>query len=289
MSFCTKCGRQLADGEICTCQQTVQPQGNPVVQPINPQGAQQGNPAAQQMNPQGAPQMNTNTASSGAAGANPSFISELGVLFKGLIKKPVEAVSEYVNKSSIMTSAILIVVLSFLSGVASLLYMIERNVDAKISAAKYYNPLIPSTWVVDEPYGALEIIFRFVFKVFSNVIISVLFAALIYLLVKFLFEKDSKITIAKALAVSSVRNLIYIPLYVFTNAIGIIPVDIFDTAGGWITSFGSAFSIVLVVMAVRAVLKNENRTPLVYAVTMIVVSVVSTFLSTIESALAGLM
>lgn len=199
MSFCTKCGRQLADGEVCTCQQTGQPQVNPVVQPINPQVAPQVNQAAQQMNQQGAAQMNV--APSNAAGTNPSFISELGVLFKGLIKKPVEAVSEYVDKSSIMTSAILIVVLSFLSGVASLFYMIERNVDAKISAAKYYNPLIPSTWVVDEPYEALEIIFRFVCEVFSNIIISVLFAALIYLLIKFLFEKDSKITIAKALSI----------------------------------------------------------------------------------------
>ncbi len=287
MSFCTKCGRQLADGEVCTCQQTGQPQVNPVVQPINPQAAQQVNQAAQQMNQQGASQMNA--APSRPAGTNPSFVSELGVLFKGLFKKPVEAVSEYVDKSSIMTSAIMIVVLSFLSGIASLLYMIGRNVDAKISAEKYYNPLIPSTWVVDEPYGALEIIFRFVYEVFSSIIISVLFAALVYLLIKFLFEKDSKITIAKALAVSSVRNLIYIPLYVFANVIGIIPADIFDTVGGWITSFGSAFSIVLLIMAVRAALKDENRMPWVYAVTMIVVSVVSTFLNAIESALAGLM
>lgn len=283
MSFCTKCGRQLVDGEVCTCQQTVQPQVNPAVQQINPQGAPQTqvNPAAQQVNPQ--------AASTKAAGANPSFISELGVLFKGLFKKPVEAVSEYVGKSSIMTSAILIGVLAFLNAIASLFYMIGRNVDAKITAAKYYNPLIPSTWVVEEPYGILEIVFRFVFTVLSNIIISVLFAALIYLLIKFLFEKDSKITMAQALAVSSVRSLIYIPLYVFANAISIIPVDIFDTVGGWITSFGSAFSIVLLIMAVRAVLKDENRMPLVYAVTMILVAVVSTFLSTIESALAGLM
>lgn len=280
MSFCTKCGRQLADGEVCTCQQTVQPQ-------INPAAAQQSQAAAQpQFNSQGTPQMN---AAPKKAGSNPSFISELAALFKGLVKRPVEAVSGYVEKSSIATSAILVGVLAVLSAIAQLFYMIERNVDTKISASKYYNPLIPSTWVVEYPYSILEIVFRFVFTILSNVIISVLFAAMIYLLIKFLFEKDSKITMAQALAASSVRNLIYIPLYVFANAIGIIPVGVFDTIGGWITSFGSAFSIVLVIMAVRAVLKDENRTPLVYAITMIVVAVVSTFLNTIQSSLAGLM
>lgn len=293
MSFCTKCGRQLADGEVCTCQQTVQPQINPAAsqqpqQPqVNPMSAQQPQAAPQpQFNSQGAQQMN---AVPKKATSNPSFISELTELFKGLIKKPVEAVSGYVEKSSIATSAVLVGVLAVLSAVAQLFYMIERNVDTKISASKYYNPLLPTTWTVEYPYSILEIIFRFVFTILSNVIISVLFAALIYLLIKFLFEKDSKITIAQALAVSSVRNLIYIPLYVFANAIGIIPVGVFDTVGGWITSFGSAFSIVLVIMAVRAVLKDENRMPWVYAVTTIVVAVVSTFLNTIESALAGLM
>lgn len=278
MGFCTKCGRQLADGEVCTCQQTVQPQ-------INPAAAQQAAPQPQ-INPQGAPQMNVAPKK---AGSNSSFIGELGALFKGLIKKPVDAVSEYVEKSSIMTSAILVAVLAFLSAIAQLFYMIERNVDTKISAAKYYNPLIPTTWVVEYPYSILEIVFRFVCTLLFNIIISVLFAAMIYLLIKFLFEKDSKITMAQALAVSSVRNLIYIPLYVLANAIGIIPVGIFDTVGGWITSFGSAFSIVLLIMAIRAVLKDKNRMPWIYAVTMIVVSVISTFLNTIESALAGLM
>ncbi len=278
MGFCTKCGRQLADGEVCTCQQTVQPQINPAV-------SQQAAPQPQ-INQQGAPQMNVAPKK---AGSNSSFIGELGALFKGLIKKPVDAVSEYVEKSSIMTSAILVAVLAFLSAIAQLFYMIEGNVDTKISAAKYYNPLIPTTWVVEYPYSILEIVFRFVCTLLFNIIISVLFAAMIYLLIKFLFEKDSKITMAQALAVSSVRNLIYIPLYVLANAIGIIPVGIFDTVGGWITSFGSAFSIVLLIMAIRAVLKDKNRMPWVYAVTMIVVSVISTFLNTIESALAGLM
>ena len=302
MNFCTKCGRQLADGEVCTCQQTVQPQINPAAaQPqVNQAAGQQSQATTQQFqgagqpqgapqpqfNPQGAPQMNN---ASKAAGSNSSFISELGILFKGLIKKPVEAVSEYVEKSSIMASAVLVGVLAFLSAVAQLFYMIERNVDTKVSASKYYNPLIPSTWVVEYPYSILEIVFRFVCTLLFNIILSVLFAAMIYLLVKFLFEKDSKITMAQALAVSSVRSLIYIPLNVFASAIGIIPVGIFDTIGGWITSFGSAFSIVLLIMAIRTVLKDKNRMPWVYAITMIVVSVISTFLNTIESALAGLM
>lgn len=272
MSFCTKCGRQLADGEVCTCQQPVQPQINPAV--------------TSQINPKGAPQMN---AAPKAAASNPTFISEIGALFKGLFTKPADAIAEYVKSSSIMTSAIVICVLAFLNGIASLLYMVGRNVDAKITAAKYYNPLIPSTWVVDEPYSALEIVFRFVSTVLSNIVISVLFAALIYLLIKFIFEKDSSIKMPQVLAVASIRNIIYIPLCVVANAIGIIPVSIFDTFGNWITSFGSAFSIVLLIMAIKAVMKDENRMPWVYAVTIILVTVVSTFLGAIESALAGLM
>lgn len=36
--FCTNCGKQLEDGEICTCRTNAQPQGNPYQQPVQPKG-----------------------------------------------------------------------------------------------------------------------------------------------------------------------------------------------------------------------------------------------------------
>lgn len=62
MGFCTFCGKQLADGEVCTCQQTA-PQQNVYGAPQNNEGTQ-GTYTA----PQGtytAPQQGTYTAPQG--------------------------------------------------------------------------------------------------------------------------------------------------------------------------------------------------------------------------------
>ena len=74
MAFCPKCGKQLADGEICSCQ-TVQPQQQAPVQPQAP--VHQKAPAQ-----------------------TPEFIKAILELFKGLFKKPADAVKNFVLKSS---------------------------------------------------------------------------------------------------------------------------------------------------------------------------------------------
>lgn len=126
MSFCKYCGRQLQDGEVCTCQQ--QPQQAPVQQAAPQQtmgGAaqpQQGfnQQAAQQTFQQGAGQQTYQQAQQGfnqqqasqqmdavkKAGAN-AALDYVNVL-KGLFTSPVETVSAFVAKANVIMIAILI-------------------------------------------------------------------------------------------------------------------------------------------------------------------------------------
>ena len=105
MSFCKYCGRQLQDGEVCTCQQAQQSAG--AAQPQQEFNQQ----AAQQTFQQGAGQQTYQQAQQGfnqqqasqqmdavkKAGAN-AALDYVNVL-KGLFTSPVETVSAFVAVS----------------------------------------------------------------------------------------------------------------------------------------------------------------------------------------------
>lgn len=286
MSFCPKCGKQLADGEVCSCQ-TAQ-----TARPVQPQmnAAQQAAPSQQHMNAtqqnmgqmnqqymngmqMNQPQMN---AAPKAPSQPPAFLNEIADLFKGLFKKPADAVAAYVSKSSLATPFIIIAVLSVIRAISSLIHMIGVNIEYEMEAAKNVNPWVPSTWVVAEPvYTVAEIALGVFGAILYTFAAAALFAAIIMVLINFLFEKDNKVTFSQTLAVASLSFLVAIPLSFVANIIGLIPLGFFDTVGGWISTFGSAVGYVFTFIGIKAIEKDDNHMPLVYGIAMVLLAVLS--------------
>lgn len=99
MAFCTFCGKQLADGEVCSCQQAA-PQAAPA-QPVYTAAPQQAAPvytAAPQVAPQAAP-----AQPKGPSPFNEGF-KTVGTFFKGVFKKPFEATEEFFDNANLVAS-----------------------------------------------------------------------------------------------------------------------------------------------------------------------------------------
>lgn len=132
MAFCTICGKQLADGEVCTCQQNNAqsvPQGS-IPQGMPYTGApQQGSPytavygAPQQgTSYTGAPQQGTPKSSVDMGGAFKKAIDHI----KNTVKKPITAAEEYYENGTIPSSAVLIGILTIAYVFATVLNLISK-------------------------------------------------------------------------------------------------------------------------------------------------------------------
>lgn len=109
MTFCTYCGRQLADGEVCNCQQNAAPQNNV------PQGMTYAQPQVAPA-PQPAPKK--------PAGDNPfkQVISHIVNTFK----KPLDAAEEYYEKGTMVSSGILVGILAVIYVISQFVYLLTR-------------------------------------------------------------------------------------------------------------------------------------------------------------------
>lgn len=132
MAFCTICGKQLADGEVCTCQQNNAqsvPQGS-IPQGMPYTGApQQGSPyTAAYGAPQqgtsytGAPQQGTPKSSVDMGGAFKKAIDHI----KNTVKKPITAAEEYYENGTIPSSAVLVGILTIAYVFATVLNLISK-------------------------------------------------------------------------------------------------------------------------------------------------------------------
>ena len=126
MKYCTNCGRQLADDEVCTCRQQAQPQAPNQTQDNNAQAdnaAQQGQfngqsqgSAQAQFNgqPQGSAQsqaFDNFTQQVSAAGQqlqNDKSVASIITFYKGLVKKPAQAAADFVKNANMASGFIFI-------------------------------------------------------------------------------------------------------------------------------------------------------------------------------------
>ncbi|MDO5403053.1 MAG: hypothetical protein Q4F11_06395 [Eubacteriales bacterium] len=266
MKYCSKCGRQLNDGEVCNCQSGVQPQGQPMQgqfngQPVmggnvqfnnQPQGQPQGQFTGQ---PQGRPQYSQQSS--------PVF-ENIASLLKGLFKNPVSSVSYYVNNASAASSCIVIAVLAFLSGLRQLIYIAGYNIKYPASSA----------------YEGVKIFTSFLNDMFIVIASAAVFALIIMLLVN-AFEKDHKITYTQALAVASLMDIVYFPLAIVGTIIKMIPVAFFGYVASWIGAFGNGASYALVFIGIKSVERDDNHMPIVFGVALCAVAVMTTIVNLI--------
>lgn len=271
MSFCKYCGRQLQDGEVCTCQQAQQPAGTAQPQQgFNQQAAQQTFQQAQQgFNQQQASQQMDAVKKAGANAA----LDYVNVL-KGLFTSPVETVSAFVAKANVIMIAILIGGQAIINMLTRLFDMLIANSKAKVTTgSKELDSLLSSyysSYTNTKPYP--------VGSIFKNMLLEILLvavaAAVIALVVMLLAKAFNKanVTYMQGLAVYAITAVLGIPAELLSWVTGLTSVGFIDRISSCVTVFSNVAGYAFVYIAIRALCKDEKKIPLIMAISYVAVN-----------------
>ena len=301
MKFCQYCGKQLADNEECTCQQNAsqgqQQSGTAYSQPVNgqynasqSQDATQQNVAGQQ-NTQGqygntAGQYNAqgqygnatgqysaqgqqyNTAQNQYTGQNQQSkeneaINDITKLVKGILDTPVAAVSEFVKKSNITACVILIAIYSAIELVLALISI----ADTSIKTAVY-------SW--GHSHISIGTVFSTIFSFIGCEIIQVLIMAVVIMVVLNAMQKNKNVSFVQKLSVACLYNIVYLPIVLIANVVGLIPFNLFGHIDSWIVSFAAAIGYVYTFFGIREIEEDDNKMPIVFGLATVASAVCST-------------
>lgn len=301
MKFCQYCGKQLADNEECTCQQNAsqgqQQSGTAYSQPVNgqynasqSQDATQQNVAGQQ-NTQGqygntAGQYNAqgqygnatgqysaqgqqyNTAQNQYTGQNQQSkeneaINDITKLVKGILDTPVAAVSKFVKKSNITACVILIAIYSAIELVLALISI----ADTSIKTAVY-------SW--GHSHISIGTVFSTIFSFIGCEIIQVLIMAVVIMVVLNAMQKNKNVSFVQTLSVACLYNIVYLPIVLIANVVGLIPFNLFGHIDSWIVSFAAAIGYVYTFFGIREIEEDDNKMPIVFGLATVASAVCST-------------
>ena len=271
MSFCKYCGKQLQDGEVCTCQQAQQSAG--AAQPqqeFNQQAGQQTYQQAQQgFNQQQASQQMDAVKKAGANAA----LDYVNVL-KGLFTSPVETVSAFVAKANVIMIAILIGGQAIINMLTRLFDMLIANSKAKVTTgSKELDSLLSSyysSYTNTKPYP--------VGSIFKNMLLEILLvavaAAVIALVVMLLAKAFNKanVTYMQGLAVYAITAVLGIPAELLSWVTGLTSVGFIDRISSCVTVFSNVAGYAFVYIAIRALCKDEKKIPLIMAISYVAVN-----------------
>ena len=275
MSFCKYCGRQLQDGEVCTCQQAQQSAGAAQPQQAAQQTFQQG--AGQQTYQQTQQGFNQQQASQQMdavkkAGAN-AALDYVNVM-KGLFTSPVETVSAFVAKANVIMIAILIGGQAIINMLTRLFDMLIANSKAKVTTgSKELDSLLSSyysSYTNTKPYP--------VGSIFKNMLLEILLvavaAAVIALVVMLLAKAFNKanVTYMQGLAVYAITAVLGIPAELLSWVTGLTSVGFIDRISSCVTVFSNVAGYAFVYIAIRALCKDEKKIPLIMAISYVAVN-----------------
>ena len=276
MSFCKYCGRQLQDGEVCTCQQAQQSAG--AAQPQQEFNQQ----AAQQTFQQGAGQQTYQQAQQGfnqqqasqqmdavkKAGAN-AALDYVNVL-KGLFTSPVETVSAFVAKANVIMIAILIGGQAIINMLTRLFDMLIANSKAKVTTgSKELDSLLSSyysSYTNTKPYPAGSIFKNMLLEILLVAVAAAVIALVVMLLAK-AFNK-ANVTYMQGLAVYAITAVLGIP----AELTGLTSVGFIDRISSCVTVFSNVAGYAFVYIAIRALCKDEKKIPLIMAISYVAVN-----------------
>lgn len=290
MSFCKYCGKQLQDGEVCTCQQTQQPVGGTAQpqQEFNQQAAQQTfqQGTAQQTFQQGAGQQTYQQAQQGfnqqqasqqmdavkKAGAN-AALDYVNVL-KGLFTSPVETVSAFVAKANVIMIAILIGGQAIINMLTRLFDMLIANSKAKVTTgSKELDSLLSSyysSYTNTKPYPAGSIFKNMLLEILLVAVAAAVIALVVMLLAK-AFNK-ANVTYMQGLAVYAITAVLGIPAELLSWVTGLTSVGFIDRISSCVTVFSNVAGYAFVYIAIRALCKDEKKIPLIMAISYVAVN-----------------
>ena len=295
MKFCQYCGKQLADNEECTCQQNAsqgqQQSGTAYSQPVNGQYNASQSQVATQQNTQGqygntAGQYNAqgqygnatgqysaqgqqyNTAQNQYTGQNQQSkeneaINDITKLVKGILDTPVAAVSEFVKKSNITACVILIAIYSAIELVLALISI----ADTSIKTAVY-------SW--GHSHISIGTVFSTIFSFIGCEIIQVLIMAVVIMVVLNAMQKNKNVSFVQTLSVACLYNIVYLPIVLIANVVGLIPFNLFGHIDSWIVSFAAAIGYVYTFFGIREIEEDDNKMPIVFGLATVASAVCST-------------
>lgn len=272
MSFCKYCGKQLQDGEVCTCQQAQQPAGTAQPQQgFNQQGAgQQTYQQAQQgFNQQQASQQMDAVKKAGANAA----LDYVNVL-KGLFTSPVETVSAFVAKANVIMIAILIGGQAIINMLTRLFDMLIANSKAKVTTgSKELDSLLSSyysSYTNTKPYPAGSIFKNMLLEILLVAVAAAVIALVVMLLAK-AFNK-ANVTYMQGLAVYAITAVLGIPAELLSWVTGLTSVGFIDRISSCVTVFSNVAGYAFVYIAIRALCKDEKKIPLIMAISYVAVN-----------------
>jgi len=271
MSFCKYCGRQLQDGEVCTCQQAQQPAGTAQPQQgFNQQAAQQTFQQAQQgFNQQQASQQMDAVKKAGANAA----LDYVNVL-KGLFTSPVETVSAFVAKANVIMIAILIGGQAIINMLTRLFDMLIANSKAKVTTgSKELDSLLSSyysSYTNTKPYPAGSIFKNMLLEILLVAVAAAVIALVVMLLAK-AFNK-ANVTYMQGLAVYAITAVLGIPAELLSWVTGLTSVGFIDRISSCVTVFSNVAGYAFLYIAIRALCKDEKKIPLIMAISYVAVN-----------------
>lgn len=250
--FCTRCGRPLADGEVCNCQsaapqpqqaapeQAAAPQEQPQYQQAAPQeqqqyqqAAPQGQPQYQQAASQGQPQYQQMAPQQPSAASN--YFKELWSTALSVFKAPVTAGKKYVAEGNFKLA------LGYLAVQAILAMILGMTFEARSGLATLGSY---DFWSGSTNAGAVALSYVKVF--FITIILSALFSAMLAgLLLAFNCIAKNKMTFKNALCLASVRSIVLAPAMVVTWLLILIN----PVFGGFISLIINIWGMVAIVKA----------------------------------------
>lgn len=271
MSFCKYCGRQLQDGEVCTCQQAQQSAGAAQPQQAAQQTFQQG---AGQKTQQGFNQQQASQQMDAVkkAGAN-AALDYVNVL-KGLFTSPVETVSAFVAKANVIMIAILIGGQAIINMLTRLFDMLIANSKAKVTTgSKELDSLLSSyysSYTNTKPYPAGSIFKNMLLEILLVAVAAAVIALVVMLLAK-AFNK-ANVTYMQGLAVYAITAVLGIPAELLSWVTGLTSVGFIDRISSCVTVFSNVAGYAFVYIAIRALCKDEKKIPLIMAISYVAVN-----------------
>lgn len=292
MKYCTNCGRQLADDEVCTCRQQAQPQTPNQTQDNNaqadnaaqqgqfngqPQGSAQGQFNGQpqgQFNgqPQGSAQsqaFDNFTQQVSAAGQqlqNDKNVASIITFYKGLVKKPAQAAADFVKNANMASGFIFIGLFAIVEVVLSVVYLLSSVIG---SIGGFGFSFYPASF------------FEGIFSGIVGEAVRVLILAAVILVVLNAVQKDKKVTFAQTLSAACLYDAVYLPIILVAAIIDIIPFQFFGNVSGWLHTFAGVVGYVSIFFGVRAIEEDDNKLPLVCGLAFLATAIGSTIVNAI--------
>ena len=236
MAFCTKCGKQLQEGEACNCQQNIQPQVAPM----------QATPM------QAAPAQAAANVNSANVDPVSKFVFEMLSLIKGVFVAPVTTATNFAQRPNVGYAFTLIglktFVFAFLAWITQLLY----NANSKSIYALYTKT---------------DMAKRF-FNTIIGTVGSVAVAALVVMLL-IQFMSKQKTSYSAAISIFALECIYLIPARLISFIFSIFRIDFFTHFGGWFESFAYAAGSILIFFGLRAINKKDEVTPWIWGCTAV--------------------